>query len=663
MIIFVTQFILFLLATIFCLIIPGNIIWQKTGLKGGFCEKLVLSLSIGFVFFTILSYVLFYFRIDLLIIPITALFNILWIKQNVSLFKKSNFLKIKFKFNKQALLVVSIFSLGILGQLAVISPSGVYINEDLVFWSAHAHDASWHIALIEEIKKGAPWQNPVFAGEKLVNYHFFSDLVLVTFNKYFGLDLINLYFRFFPLIHSILLGGTVFFLTKSITNSFKTSIWAVFFTYFTGSFGYVVTFLRDKTIGGETIFGSSQVQSIIGNPPQITSSFILLSFLYLFFFFLKKQNRYIFSILLIFASVLIVFKVYAGIVLLSSLLIVGAWQFIRERKFNILLLSITSILVAFILYFPNTASSTSFLIFEPWWYIRTLIVYTNKLNWIDLELRRQTYLSEGNIKRVISIEGLAFLLFLFGNFGMRILGFWDFTKFSLNFFRNYFYQLFVLIISISFIIPMLFLQKGVAGNTIQFLNYSLLLFGILAATTTVSLLNKVKLPIFRYTLIFLIILLSIPTQIGLLREFYSRAPVAKIEKAEIEALAFLKNNSSKDSIILTPPFNKFLNLDMPTLPIWAWFDTSYISAFAARRAYLSDSEQVDIMGYDLNERRNIQKEIFTNIENPVDFEDAVRKLKVNYLYYPKLLKPKVNLYETVFSKIFDNGAVEIWRIT
>lgn len=123
---------------------------------------------VGFVLFTLISYLLIVLQAPFLIIPITLLAIIAGAKPLIKTFRQ-----IGIKFNKITVLTLFVFIVGIAGQMLVISPSGVFKSGDLVFWSAHGHDAPWHIALMEEIKRGYHFQNPVFAGEKLVNYHFF----------------------------------------------------------------------------------------------------------------------------------------------------------------------------------------------------------------------------------------------------------------------------------------------------------------------------------------------------------------------------------------------------------------------------------------------------------------------------------------------------------
>lgn len=617
---------------------------------------------VGFVAFTLISYVLIVLNVPFLIIPFTVLGVVFAYRSLVGTVRQ-----IKFRWNAQTWLILAVFVIGILGQLAVISPSGVFQNGNLVFWSAHGHDGVWHIALMEEFKKGYPFQDPSFAGEKLVNYHFFSDIAPAMVSKYLPISDLDLYFRIFPLIYSIFLGASAFYLTRKITNNISASVWATVFTYFAGSFGFIVTYLKNKTIGGESIFWATQPQSSSGNPPQIVSNFLLLTSLYFLITYLqKKKSKLMFSICVLLIGTISAFKIYAGVVLLGALGIAGLWQLIRDHDFGLLLITFFSGILAALLYFPNSSGSTSFLIFQPWWYIRTMVVEPSRLNLIDWELRRQTYISVGRITsylRVIQLEVTAFLIFFFGNLGMRFLGLWDMVKMSKNSLKNYFNLMFVLIIVISLILPLLFLQKGVASNTGQFLQYFVLLFGILAGITTAQMLSNAK-TLTRVIVTVLMILAIIPTQAGLLNEFYGppnhpRTPFAQITKQELAALKFVKENTPIDSVIVTPPYNQYLNLGDSIPNIWDWFDTSYIAALSARRTYMDDYEQADIMGYDYKPKLEIKKIIFES-DNSTEVKAALAKTNANLVYFPLSEKPKVDLNKIGLSMIFQNQSVEIW---
>ena len=603
-----------------------------------------MGAPVVFAAVTLLTYILIALKVPILIIPIVVLAIVFYWKTFWEEVRK-----IKVVFDKKTFIILAVFIIGIAGQLAIISPSGRIVDGDLVFWSSHAHDASWHIALTDEIQRGWPFQNPVFSGEKLVNYHFFSDIVPAVLNKYLRISSLDLYFRYLPLLYSLLFGTSAYFLAKKMTGSFWAGIWALMFSYFGGSFGYIATYIKDGSIGGESIFWASQPQSSSGNPPQIISNFLVLTFFYFVYSYIKnKDKRSLFASVLILGT-LIEFKVYAAVVLLGATLLSGIWQ-----------VAFPAGIMAAALYFPNASGGTSFLIFQPWWYIRTMIVEPSKLDWLDLERRRQTYIYENNWKRVISIELSGFLMFFFGNLGMRFIGIWEYLKFAKSSLKNRFNLLFILTISASLVLPLLFLQKGVASNTSQFLQYFILLFGILAGITTANFIKVLKHPLYQIVAGILLILLMVPTQAALLYQFYSRTPVSKISAAELEALTFISQNSDRNAVILTPFPDPFFRIEGPTPNLWGWTDTAYVAAFSNRREYFSDKEQVDIMGYDYASREAQRKTIFES-DNSMVVKEKIRETGVNLIYYPKGLSPETDFGDLGLNLFFENSDVEVWK--
>jgi hypothetical protein len=652
----IIYFILFLVISTIAFSLPGFYLLSKIKIDLNFWEKYFFGTIVGFVVYTFASYTLLVFNVNYLIIPLYLALSIY-----ILVTFKIDFGEIKFLKRERLFLLLCAFTIGIAGQLAVISPSGILTSRGLLFWSSHGHDASWHIALMDELKRGYPLQNPTMAGEKLVNYHFFSDIAASDFNYYLKIPSLDLYFRFFPLIFSLLLGTSAYFLGKRLGKSYAAGLGALFFTYFAGSFGYIATWIKNKSIGGESLFFATQVQSSSGNPPQIISNFMFLAFLFFLFIYLKSKDRVLFFILTILASTLVMFKVYASLVLFAGLGLISLYSLIKERRKDIVFLLLLSALISGFLYIPNTKGSASFLIFEPGWYLRSMIVSPSRLNWTDLELRRQTYIFEKNWKRVIEIEVIAFIIFFIGNLGMRFIGLLKTPEIIKNISKNYFYLFISMCIAGAFIFPLLFLQKGVAGNTAQTLQYFLLIIGILAGLATSDLLTKIKNKALSTIFIIFLIILSIPTQIGLLQEFYGRNPFAKITIEELSALEYLRSSTAQNSVILTPPYDKRLNLKEGVPPIWDWFDTAYVSAFSQRRTYFSDYEQADIMGYQYEDRLNLQTEIF-NTPDVNTFKQMLEDTKASYLYFPKIIAPKVNLDDTNLSLFYSNNEIEIWEV-
>lgn len=656
---FILNLVLFAGACFLFFLIPGVYILLKTFPELSCWEKFFYGTVVGMVFFTLVSYLFLLINFPLAIFIVFGVFDLIAAKQIL------NFLRqLTLPSKRWAALIFLVFAIGILGQMLVIAPSGIFAAHDIVFWGSHAHDASWHMALMNEINKGFPLQNPIFAGERLVNYHYFSDIAPAIFNKFLNLPALDLYFRFFPVLQSLLLGTAAYFLAKKIGKSNLAGIWGAIFVYFGGSFGYLVTLLQGRGLGGESLFWATQVQSSIANPPQIISDFLVLTLLFLLISYLAKPRFYSAIIISLIAGVLATFKVYAAIPVLGALAIASTWKIIKEAKFDLLTITLAAGAVTAGLYLPNTKASTAFLIFQPWWFIRTMVVEPSRLNWIDLELRRQFYLARGGWKsfaRILEYEGIAFLIFFFGNLGTRALGLWNVVKTAKNYFSDYFSQIFISIMVISLAFPLLFLQKGVAGNTAQFLQYFLLLFGISAAVAISKFLDKFKNPFLKTTVTLTIIVLSVPTQFSQIMDLYKRTPFAKISQEEINALSLIKKEFGNSTVIMTPPYNKYLDLKTPTPDIWDWSDSGYVSAFSGKRTYLSDIEQVDVMGYNYQERLAFQEKIFLE-PSAITLAKELKEKGITLLYFPQVLKPKTDFNGKYFERIVENRKVEIWKV-
>lgn len=623
----------------------------------GFLEDFTIASIFGITFFTISAYVLsfLHLRSVLWIIPVVGVLVLIKALRSIDF----GFLKEKILVNKFILLI---FFIGIIFQVAVNAPSGMEYDGGIYFFSSHGHDGVWHLSLMEEMKKGEfPFKNPEFLGNTLQNYHFFSDLLMSEMSRLYKFSNLDIYFRFMPVVFSLLLGLASFLLVRNWTGSKVAGVWSLFFVYFAGSFGYILTIPQNHNLSGETIFWVSQTHSVLGNPPHASAFIIFIAFLISFFNFVKERNKPYFWLCVFFGAVIIEFKIYAGLLILGGLLVTGVFEILGKRKFEIMTLFLYTLILSLLIYFPNSRNSQEFLVFEPWWFIRTMVVAPDRLNWLDLELRRQTYISEDNLKRVIQLEATAFLIFLFGNLGMRFIGF--FTYFKLIFksiYKEYFNLFFIVVTTAAFLIPVFFLQKGVAWNTIQFNQYFLLLFGFLAAITASQIINVLKLKILKIIVIFLIVLLSVPTQVGLLLQFYTNLPLSKISYESLGALSYLNKNSNQEDIVLTVPFDKYRNPnEYPPKSIHNWYDTGYVSAFSGRRTLLSDEEQVKIMGYKVDDLLVSRTEAF---EDPTGdkLKSFANKYSARYFYLEsdqQFLKTPKN-----FKLIYDKNEVRIYKI-
>jgi len=362
------------------------------------------------------------------------------------------------------------------------------------------------------------------------------------------------------------------------------------------------------------------------------------------------------------------FKVSGGVVLLAGMGAVSFFQIIREKKFSYTFLFLILLATNLLTIRLVSKDAASYLIFQPWWFIRTMVVV--KLGLMDWELRRQTYLSVGRFTsylRVIQLEGTALLIFIVGNLGVRIIGFpviiHKLLKFKDKILESPI-DAFILAVGITgFAIPMLFLQKGVVYNSIQFMQYTLLITGFYGAIFTYYSLKRIKPVFLKYLFVLILIALSVPTVIGNFVEFYGAHSNAIIDNNEISALNYLKNNSKPTDIILTPPFDNGSKYDYKTspLPIYAWSATGYVSSLTDRSTYLSDEEMASQTGYPVNERLSNENEFFSQ----KDFNYNINFLKENniaYIYVPTPRKYSLQEEDNHLTTVFSNDEVNIYRV-
>jgi len=662
---------IFIPISIFLFYIPGFAIVSKIKQELGKVELLVLSFGLGFILFTLLTIFLGLLHLRFLNIPILTLINV-WVLNKYKLHSLNSLNVFRDR------LLSSLIIIGILVQGLINFPSGYLYKDGLYFWSAQGHDGVRHIAFMEQIKKEFPPKTPLFSQESLYNYHYFVDIVMgETLRLFPFFSSWDLYFRFFPVLFSFLITTSTFAFVKAWKNK-QIAYWAIFFTTFTGSFGWIVQLLKGRgPFGGETVFWASQINTVIGNPATAVSIILILMFLLGLKFYLKNNNWKWFVICLILGSIISGFKVFGGMVLLSGLVAGSILDLIFNRKIKLALLSVALGISNFIVFKSMTSGAGNLMLFEPWWLIRTLVVSGDRLNWMDLELRRQFYLSLHSVRgylRVLEYETIAFALFLIGNIGVRFIGFYDLSRNIINQVKTKFSDMLAVVICfamlLAFLMPLLFVQKGLAYNNIQFLEYFILFLGFFAATSTYALLKKISPPAVKFLVIATIIIFAVPTVLGNLLEFYGpgSAPNAKISRQELQALYYLRDHTESRSIVLNAPFEQYRSdkRDKP-VPIYAWYSTSYIAATSLRTTYLSDEEQAITTGYPADERLNNMHKFF-NQKDLTWNQNFLKMNKINYIYLPKeeiqtldtnlLLDEKGNQIR----KFYENNEVIIYEV-
>lgn len=610
-------------------------------------RRLLLSVPIGMALFSLLAFLLAWIRLDiaLWLIPLLSIVaGFYWrVRPNKILIEKTD------------LAAWLIIFAGSTTWLLTQIKNGLLFNYGYGYWGPNGHDGIWHLQLINALTQKVPPDNFILAGLPLENYHYFYDLVLAQVIKLFGVDPQNLLFRYYPLLLSIMIGLLTYHLAILLARKLDYSghkaklagLLALFFVYFGGSFGWVVSFIRKGSFGGETTFWAQQSISTLLNPPFASSVMLLFAGLYIYYSFDFNQKKDVLAkglLLVLLWGTLIEFKAYAGVLVLAALGLVSAFKMIKG-KWWFLMMSIPVALLSLIVFWPNNASSNSLISFSPFWLVRTMLEFEDRLFWPRLLLTMQSgvwYKEWGAI-------AVGMVIFVVGNLGMRIFSLTDITPYRR-------YGLISLISLSGFILPMLFLQAGTNWNIVQFFYYSLMLQALLAGLVLAKWL--VKLPKFGVpVLLVLIFALTIPTSLNTLSQYLPKRPPAKLAVSEIEALKFLSTKPS--GVVLSPVFDPRLNPKFTApKPLFAYASTSYVSAFSSQPSFLADSINLEILNIDSLPRVNATREILKGNNNS---EVLLNNNNIKYIYLPKQMSIKIDEGKLGVEKIFDNSEVSVYQ--
>jgi len=567
--------------------------------------------------------------------------------------------KAKLKINNSAIKLLII--IGTVTWSLVMIKSGLIYSFGKGFWGPNGHDGVWHIALINHLANGN-WQMPVFAGETLRNYHVGYDLLLAILHRITTIPAETLYFQIIPPIIAFLTG----FLTYKFVYLWKKSkiqaFWATFFIYFAGSFGWVISLAREGQIGGESLFWSQQAISTLINPPFALSVVLILLGL-IGLLKLKKSSTIwcLLAISLIF-GILAQIKVYAGILSLGGLFIAGLYEFIKRKKTTLIKVFVISSIFAALFFFPLNQNAVGLIVFRPFWFLETMMGLSDRFYWPRFAEAMVNY-RLGNIwYKAIPAYFIAFLIFVVGNMGIRIIK----APLMVQWFRKYkklsFIEIFfAVVIFFGIIFPMFFLQKGTPWNTIQFFYYSLTFSGIFAGVVFGEWLER-KGQRSINILGIIIIILSIPTTVATLKHYLPSRPPAKISNEELEALSFLSKQS--DGIVLTYPFDREAAkqaLANPPRPLYLYESTAYVSAFSEKIVYLEDEVNLDITGYDWRGRRE-KVELFLKIPNQEEARSFLEENNISYIYWIKGQRAILGESQLGITKIFENSEVDIFAV-
>ncbi|OGK26723.1 hypothetical protein A3D76_02390 [Candidatus Roizmanbacteria bacterium RIFCSPHIGHO2_02_FULL_37_9b] len=543
--------------------------------------------------------------------------------------------------------------------MLVIFPSGTFFCfKDacgINFWGVQGHDAIWHLAIANVSFQKFPFIAPTFAGENLYGYNYLLDFFIFLLSK-IGIPAIFSYFKLFPVVWFILFTGLLIIFARKIKDSKLFIFLFLLLSYFAGSFSFILTWIHDKTINGSSTLLPQPIMHMMSNLPY---AFSLLPFLTILIL-MKEKNLRLKNVLIMGLCIFLIMglKFYGGVI---SIFLIFTYLFLTIPLKNIKKLIKYSVIIclfifsSILLFYDPMRSFKSGAVFgwAPFALVHTITEEPNQFYLRDLTDARYYILAQGRIgPRFIWIEFINLTLFLIFYLGTRILAFFYLGFLFLQRKMEKFDLTIILTILFSIFLTVTLVQKAEWWNTIQFFFYAIFLLTIHLARLVHDLIKSNKPVLIGLTA--LLLLLSVPTSLDLIRLFAVTPGATYLPVDEIKALNFLKQQPG--GIVLSPLYDKkWKNYNKPNL-LFAYEDTAYVTAFSGKQSYLVNILQLRLTGVLYQKRLARLEKKDCSILDEIDYVYEIRKLldeeKIMVKCRPKNSK-----------KIFENKSVNIYSIT
>lgn len=526
------------------------------------------------------------------------------------------------------LLVFSTFCLSYISYF-----SGDVINGKLRIIGGHAHDSLWHIALINNIQNtNSLPENPNYSDLIVYNYHYFTDIFIAITSSLTSINTLSLYFKIIPIFFALLFISMIYIITRELVVSKLFSYLSMLIVPIASNLYYLMFLLYPGAQSNPSILWIEEYATRMVNLQLLLSYSVVLTLLFLI---LKIDKTFGVKQILIFSLLtvsLFAIKSYGFVNFCFALLTLLIFK--RSVRFLKLFIGIVIVFISFNLIYP--LSKESILFFKPFWFIQTMFESSGNLNNSAWELRRRIFLEHNNYARLflLYLEGL--MVFILGNLGLRIIGLVSIFLHNKN--KEIIYLLFF-ISSVGLLLPILFLQRGIVWNSIQFSYYSVITLSILSIVVIEKIYLRFK-PL-GLVLILIFWLSLLPGVFYTIKTYYPRSDIGR-DNDYLNAAVYLKEQP-KGIVLLEPIYT----------------EDAFVSALSEKTAYYSDKTILAILLIDSSKREK-EVESFFGI-GQMDFKNHfLQDNSIKYIFSSKtnpLDESKLGVEE-----IYNNEKIIIYEV-
>ena len=412
-------FFYFSLAVFFAFFVPGTLVLRGIGYSPKRdLETFVLAFLTGMILWTYQGLVAGYLAMRWLTYIYLGACFLLWFRSAFLPAVLRSLKHIRIQPTKNNILLISIFVLGTLGQVLQFIPTAFQTSSGVYSVMAGADDGLWHSAMISELIRRFPPEQPGLSGILIYNYHYLGNLLIAELIRIFRLPLLATQFLYFPLFVSFLLGGIGLVIAKILNFSRVATVVLAYLLYFSSDVIYVLTFITSRVFVF-TVHPLEDGTMLWENPPRAFSYLMTLAGFAFLLLLVNKRMKGAAVLVVLFFSSIIGFKVHTGLGVLGGLGFFTLWAFIR-KKWSLVWIGPATVIISALIYIPvNKLAGAP--IFAPFEMARMFIVQP-KLQLSYLELMRRTYGMNFNVLNVWMLDFFFLGIFLLAQFGIRNLG-------------------------------------------------------------------------------------------------------------------------------------------------------------------------------------------------------------------------------------------------
>ena len=621
--------------------IPGHFLVGIIGKKWSVSERITLSFVLGIFIIPQAYYYLEHVRLHGLFLGAVIICGVLYSIYMLCFHfirRKKEIHSYDINIKNGSISLVAIILVVIVAFALLIGTSGTLYKDGMRFYQANAYDSVAQLSMVEELSKNPPHEFPFYSGLSFRGYYVGSFYWRALIQKISGLNSVDLFFRYCPLILFPLIIMMVFVSIKKITGSKHVALLATFLIFLMSDLSWVFPIV-DRLLpfkGIDTVnFSGSLLRWIMFNPPFAHGVLVFFTGCY----FLKHSSEekdsqgpswipmFLAGMLL---GSLFEYKAFIWATVFPALFLVSIKEYFFERKTRLLKITLIAGIFSVISFFRVSSSGT-------------------------LSLFR---FSLGH--RTLS------LFFLIGVLGIKIIGFQKIYQSLKKWKTRETIHLFLIIaMTLSFILTnILVFESDYSGATYNFFAIFLLCISLFAAESLIDFTKNAKFLLKKAIFLIIFVIGIGSTAFSFLAYFPEYSKYKVVSRDSLAAMDYIKKNSQENAVVLHSTDTRYwisAKTHKKIRPDTEGRD-SFVSALTARRAVLDCSWHMAMGAFspEVNRRKN-EVRLFFRTKNRKQAKDILNKYNVSYV----LVDHGKDLnFETreILKKVFDNKKASVYEV-